>query len=206
MALVKCTECGREISDQAVSCPGCGAPVVAATSRKVLLSAARSAAPAQGTGSAFGIAAVVLGLGAVVMPYFAAVFLVPAALVCGLIAFKQGRKGLGGIGVLLAAIGLVGIIYVSQEINRVLKDPFAPNSLGASEPPVVTLADYEQILEGMTYEQVRTIIGASGEELSRSDLGGYMTVMYSWSNGNGSNMSVMFQNGALLNKAQFGLR
>jgi len=140
------------------------------------------------------------------MPYFAAVFLVPAALVCGLIAFKQGRKGLGGIGVLLAAIGLVGIIYVSQEINRVLKDPFAPNSLGASEPPVVTLADYEQILEGMTYEQVRTIIGASGEELSRSDLGGYMTVMYSWSNGNGSNMSVMFQNGALLNKAQFGLR
>lgn len=26
MALVKCPECGREISDQAVSCPGCGAP------------------------------------------------------------------------------------------------------------------------------------------------------------------------------------
>lgn len=27
MALVKCTECGREISDQAASCPGCGAPM-----------------------------------------------------------------------------------------------------------------------------------------------------------------------------------
>lgn len=26
MALVNCPECGREISDQAVSCPGCGAP------------------------------------------------------------------------------------------------------------------------------------------------------------------------------------
>lgn len=27
MALIKCTECGNEISDKAVSCPGCGAPV-----------------------------------------------------------------------------------------------------------------------------------------------------------------------------------
>lgn len=26
MALVRCTECGREISDQAPACPGCGAP------------------------------------------------------------------------------------------------------------------------------------------------------------------------------------
>jgi DNA-directed RNA polymerase subunit RPC12/RpoP len=27
MALIKCSECGREISDQAQNCPGCGAPV-----------------------------------------------------------------------------------------------------------------------------------------------------------------------------------
>lgn len=28
MALIECPECGREISDKAVSCPGCGCPVV----------------------------------------------------------------------------------------------------------------------------------------------------------------------------------
>ena len=28
MALIKCTECGREISDKAGNCPHCGAPVV----------------------------------------------------------------------------------------------------------------------------------------------------------------------------------
>lgn len=27
MALIKCSECGREISDKAEACPGCGAPV-----------------------------------------------------------------------------------------------------------------------------------------------------------------------------------
>ena len=26
MALIKCPECGREISDKAASCPGCGCP------------------------------------------------------------------------------------------------------------------------------------------------------------------------------------
>lgn len=30
MALVKCKECGREISDQAPTCPGCGAPMAVA--------------------------------------------------------------------------------------------------------------------------------------------------------------------------------
>lgn len=28
MALIKCIECGREVSDKAQSCPGCGAPLV----------------------------------------------------------------------------------------------------------------------------------------------------------------------------------
>jgi hypothetical protein len=27
MALIKCPECGREISDKAISCPGCGCPI-----------------------------------------------------------------------------------------------------------------------------------------------------------------------------------
>ncbi|MBS0413765.1 MAG: zinc ribbon domain-containing protein [Proteobacteria bacterium] len=29
MALIKCSECGRDISDKASACPGCGAPVAA---------------------------------------------------------------------------------------------------------------------------------------------------------------------------------
>lgn len=29
MALIKCTECDREVSDKASSCPGCGSPIAA---------------------------------------------------------------------------------------------------------------------------------------------------------------------------------
>ena len=70
----------------------------------------------------------------------------------------------------------------------------------------VTLAAYMQIQNGMTYEQVREIIGTAGEEISRSNIAGYSTVMYSWKNWNGSNMNAMFQNDQLVTKAQFGLR
>jgi hypothetical protein len=34
---------------------------------------------------------------------------------------------------------------------------------------------------------------------------GYVSVMYIWKNSDGSNMNALFQNGKLLNKAQFGL-
>jgi len=56
----------------------------------------------------------------------------------------------------------------------------------------------------MSYDEVARIIGASGELHSSSDMAGYRTVVYSWVNPNGSNMNAMFQNGRLVNKAQFG--
>ena len=40
MALIKCAECSREISDKARSCPGCGAPVGAAASAPAQVPAA----------------------------------------------------------------------------------------------------------------------------------------------------------------------
>lgn len=35
MALIKCTECGKEVSDKAAACPNCGAPIDAGTTPKV---------------------------------------------------------------------------------------------------------------------------------------------------------------------------
>ena len=42
MALIRCPECGREISDQAQACPGCGFPISSCSSqREQLLEASR---------------------------------------------------------------------------------------------------------------------------------------------------------------------
>ena len=79
-----------------------------------------------------------------------------------------------------------------------------PEPIGAP-PPVVTKYEYNQIVEGMSYSDVVRIIGAPGEELSRSDMAGISTVMYSWANSGGSNMNAMFQNDKLVSRAQFGL-
>ena len=79
------------------------------------------------------------------------------------------------------------------------------NRLRAEDASTVTAAEYMAIQTGMSYREVIGIIGFPGEEISRADIAGYTTVMYQWTNRNGSNMNAMFQNGALVTKAQFGL-
>ncbi|MFZ0887371.1 MAG: DUF3862 domain-containing protein [Candidatus Binataceae bacterium] len=144
-------------------------------------------------------------MGSLMMPYFAAVFFAPAALICGVIALARGeRRWVGFAGIGMALLGFIGIFAVSQQIAGVLsggsipQSPFAPAA-------IVTKSQYDQISEGMTYKQVAAIIGHPGSEVSRSDLAGMSTVMYSWQNSSGSNMSAMFQNDQLVSKSQFGL-
>ncbi|CRI63947.1 conserved membrane hypothetical protein [Thiocapsa sp. KS1] len=71
----------------------------------------------------------------------------------------------------------------------------------------VTLSQYSRVETGMSYDQVIKILGRPDQELSRSEMAGYVTVMYMWRGVTaGANMNAMFQNDALINKAQFGLR
>ena len=95
--------------------------------------------------------------------------------------------------VLILLVGFILIFYVFPHITLI------------GPTVIVTRSQYDQISEGMTYEQAVAIIGHPGNELSRNDLGGFQTVMYSWRNSDGSNMNAMFQNDRLISKAQFGL-
>jgi hypothetical protein len=69
-----------------------------------------------------GVVAISLAIAGIIMPYFAAVFLVPAAFVCGFIAFRRGQRGLGGAAIALAVLGLIGIISVSRDISKARSD------------------------------------------------------------------------------------
>lgn len=79
-----------------------------------------------------------------------------------------------------------------------------------SNPPTITLEEFNQIKNDMTYQEVADIVGSSGELISESgdDASDYYTQMRSW-DGEGSlgaNANVMFQDGKVVSKSQFGLQ
>lgn len=71
----------------------------------------------------------------------------------------------------------------------------------------VSLAQYQSLATGMSYSRAVAVLGCEGSELSRSDMAGYRTVMFMWQGHSlAANMNAMFQNDALVSRAQFGLR
>ncbi|TBX84264.1 DUF3862 domain-containing protein [Bacillus cereus] len=76
--------------------------------------------------------------------------------------------------------------------------------------PGISKAEFDQIQNGMSYDEVKAIIGSDGEVLSESGQSGeqFHTIMYKWDGekGFGANANFMFQEGKLQNKSQFGLK
>jgi hypothetical protein len=73
-------------------------------------------------------------------------------------------------------------------------------------PPLgVTGEKYDRVGKGMSYEQVSQIVGLEGQEESREVVGTTTTVVYSWSNDDGSKLEATFVNGALAEKEQVNL-
>ena len=112
-------------------------------------------------------------------------------------------------------LGIVMLQGVANSQNR--RSGNVPTAietmLAPVTPPIVTLGEYSRLQTGMSYTQAKTTIGSSGVEISRNYMEGVpgvmesiSTVMYSWSNADGSNMNAIFQNDKLMQKAQFGLR
>ncbi|HDR7611424.1 TPA: DUF3862 domain-containing protein [Bacillus mycoides] len=76
--------------------------------------------------------------------------------------------------------------------------------------PGISKAEFDQIQNGMSYDEVKSIIGSDGEVLSETGQAGeqFHTIMYKWDGekGFGANANFMFQKGKLQNKSQFGLK
>lgn len=78
----------------------------------------------------------------------------------------------------------------------------------SDESEYITMDEFNQIKDGMSYDEVKNIIGFEGELSSKVTAGDITTVIYTWyGNGvAGSNANVTFQNDAAIAKAQVGLQ
>ena len=71
----------------------------------------------------------------------------------------------------------------------------------------ITNADFIEIGTGWSYDRVKSTFRGEGKELSRVDIkGAPLTIIYQWTNADSSNALITFQDGAVVSKAQAGLK
>jgi outer membrane protein assembly factor BamE (lipoprotein component of BamABCDE complex) len=138
--------------------------------------------------------------------------------------FKIGCLGLVGLIVLFIIIGVAtsgGSKSTTKTITSSTTKSDANSSSSTSKPAdtnktntttsadgVLTKEKFDKITDGMTYDQVKAIVGNDGELLSESGDKGtqFYTEMYQFkTDGFLSNAMMTFQGGKLINKAQVGL-
>jgi hypothetical protein len=114
----------------------------------------------------------------------------------------------------IVALVLVGgcaamLVLGSLVVGTAAKDPQlqkAIQSLPNNSDVSITLAKFGQVQQGMTYEQVKAILGKDGTMDSENNIAGIYNAMYSWRNSDYSGMNAMFQNGKLFQKSQIALK
>lgn len=101
----------------------------------------------------------------------------------------------------LCVIGIGNFVGENSAIQRTVSGT-------SDDSEYITMEEYNQIETGMSYEQVKEIIGSAGEVSSQVESGGYKIVIITWyGNGvAGSNANVTFTNDEVTAKAQVGLQ
>lgn len=123
---------------------------------------------------------------------------------CGYSAVKskEVRRKLG------LALLLLALIFVAVAIIIVIAMSTEPTK-GVSQQGGITLAQFNTVEMGMTYQEVCEMMGSNGELISEVDLNmgpEYVTKIFLWKgNTLGANASVTFQGEKATAKAQFGL-
>ena len=100
----------------------------------------------------------------------------------------------------MAAVRLISMLHQNMV-------PAERAKLRAAAAGTMSLEEFNQIQNGMSYEEVQKIVGSAGTVLSESSIGGISIRIVSWlGNGSlGSNAAITFQNGVVSGKSQAGL-
>ncbi|MBA3314604.1 MAG: DUF3862 domain-containing protein [Planctomycetota bacterium] len=153
-----------------------------------------------GMGLVLGIIAAV-----VILPAIGMLFLCggcATATVVGTTAVEESRREAERVAANRPPLAVPAEETPTEETDRTVT---APGSRKVDKATVITTAEYNQLNDGMTYDEVYEVIGYHGKEMSRNKIAGHETVMFAWQNRNGTNANVMFQNDRLVSRAQFGL-
>ena len=119
------------------------------------------------------------------------------------------KRTLKSHGCLITLLIFVILIGVGAAIASSMNNNLQKSMSGASDDSeYITMEEYNKIDTGMTYKEVKKIIGSDGELSSKADSGDMTIEIYTWyGNGvAGSNANVTFTNGEVSGKAQVGLQ
>lgn len=110
---------------------------------------------------------------------------------------------------LTIAIGLAACGQTANKneaTNTTVAEATVTEAPPVSAPPVdqakVTKAQVEQLKEGMTYEEVKAILGREGEVGNTESY----TEQISWANNDGSSLQTTFRDGKLVTFTDFGMK
>ena len=97
--------------------------------------------------------------------------------------------------IVLLCLGCIGI--VKGNLNR--------TTYAITPTHKYTLVQYEKIKLGMTYEEVKNILG-EGKVWWSSEIKGLKVALYEWENEDGSTINLMFQEGKVSTKNKLGFK
>ena len=94
----------------------------------------------------------------------------------------------------------------SQEVSNSSNESVANDTSTEQENIRVTLEQYNQVQDGMTYDEVVSIFGGKENSSSESEIAGIKSEVKTWSgNGTFSVVSIGFTDGQVSSKSQTGL-
>jgi hypothetical protein len=133
---------------------------------------------------------------------------------------KKVVKFLIGFGVTIFVVALIGAALADESPQEPAKpaavvkdselDKTPEKPVEKANDPRINLKEFEAIENGMTYEEVVSIVGGEGQVLSEVGKKGEpvytIMIMYEGEEGIGANANFMFQDGELQSKAQLLLK
>lgn len=116
------------------------------------------------------------------------------------------------MGTILKAIGVFTICLVGGcTILAAIGGNAARQEVQRQDANAIPLSAFQAVQNGMSYAQVRDLFGRDGQVTSENTFPDFQggqthTILYKWDAGFAASISVMFQNDAVMQKSQFGLK